>query len=137
MLESNGMDQHQPDMMKLIVGILTMARSQGGMEYIEPVETNASYNRLRNSAAAHATVTIKVADTEPDIPVEYRWQVFERYERFDVKSERERGCPGTVQRPTDCPTTRQQHRRRTGWSGRHLSASACRSKPNRQLHKVR
>jgi hypothetical protein len=32
-----------------------------------------------------------VVRTELDIPVEYRWQVFGRYERFDVKSERERG----------------------------------------------
>jgi len=32
-----------------------------------------------------------VVRTELDIPVEYRWQVFGRYERFDVKSEREWG----------------------------------------------
>jgi len=32
-----------------------------------------------------------VVRTELAIPVEYRWQVFGRYERFDVKSERERG----------------------------------------------
>jgi len=32
-----------------------------------------------------------VERTELDIPVEYRWQVFGRYERFDVKSERELG----------------------------------------------
>jgi signal transduction histidine kinase len=50
MLKSIGMGQHQPDMIKLIAGILTMTRIEASKESIEPVETLELNNLLRNIA---------------------------------------------------------------------------------------